>query len=167
MPVKNSKEVFILLLSHARQSTERAGFVFRELGEAAQNPEVRDALDAGDIAEKTLATLDEIFRLLGEKPISIGGRLQDVFLEDFRNDLTQIQSPEARRLFILMKADHLLHLHMGEYVSLIAASDVTGKYGLGMLLDGCLADLVAFAERTRRQIRNLTEMKVTTVGSGT
>lgn len=46
-----------------------------------------------------------------------------------------------------------MHLRIGEYMALIAASDVTGHYGVGVLLESCLADKLAFVERTRRLIR--------------
>jgi hypothetical protein len=38
-------------------------------------------------------------------------------------------------------------------VALIAMADVTGHFGVGVLLESCLADKVAFVERTRRLIR--------------
>ena len=49
---------------------------------------------------------------------------------------------------------------MGEYVALIAAADITGHFGVGVLLESCLADKLAFVERTRRLIRNLIEGKM-------
>ena len=52
------------------------------------------------------------------------GRLQDrVFLEDFRKELAEIESPVARHLFILAKANHLMHLRIAEYVALIETAD--------------------------------------------
>ena len=38
-------------------------------------------------------------------------------------------------------------------MALIAAADLTGHYGVGVLLETCLADKLAFVERTRRLIR--------------
>jgi hypothetical protein len=38
-------------------------------------------------------------------------------------------------------------------MALIAMADLTGHYGVGVLLESCLADKLAFAERTRRLIR--------------
>jgi len=38
---------------------------------------------------------------------------------------------------------------------------VTGHYGVGVLLESCLADNLAFVERTRRLIRKTIEVKVT------
>jgi hypothetical protein len=60
----------------------------------------------------------------------------------------------------LAKANHLIHLRIGEYVAMIAMADMTGHYGVGVLLESCLADKLAFVERTRRLIRNLIEGKV-------
>jgi ferritin-like metal-binding protein YciE len=85
--------------------------------------------------------------------MKVSGRLHDVFVEDFRKELAEIQSPEAKHLFILAKANRLIHLRIGEYVALIAAADLTGHYGVGVLLESCLADKLAFVERTRRLIR--------------
>ena len=161
MPVKNPRELFVLLLSHVRQGTERSEEVFRELGEIAQHPEIAEALKArAFVTQRTLEKLDEAFRLIGEKPVALSGRLQDVFVEDFRRELAEIQSPEAKRLFVLATANRLIHLRIGEYVALVAAADVSGNYGVGVLVESCLADTLAFVERTRRLIRNIVETRV-------
>jgi len=161
MQVKNRKEFFVLLLSHVRQGTERSARILQELSEVAQSPEIEEALSARTfVTQKTLATLDEAFRLIGEKPVALTNRLQDVFLEDFRRELEEIQSQEARRVYVLVKANHLMHLRIGEYVALVAAADMSAHYGVGVLLESCLADALAFAERTRRLIRNIVETKI-------
>jgi ferritin-like metal-binding protein YciE len=161
MPAKNPKEIFVLLLSHVRQGTERTTKILQELSEIAQHPEIRDALEArAFVSQRTLEKLDEAFRLIGEKPVSISGRLHDVFVEDFRKELAEIQSPEAKRLFVLAKANQLIHLRIGEYVALVAAADVSGHYGVGVLLESCLADTLAFVERTKRLVRNIIETRV-------
>ena len=77
-----------------------------------------------------------------------------MFVEDFRRELAEIQHPVAKQLFILAKVSHLIHLRIAEYVALVAAADVTGHYAVGVLLESCLADKLAFVERTRRLIRN-------------
>ena len=92
--------------------------------------------------------------------MKLTGRLQEIFAEDFRKELNEIQSPVARRLFILAKLTHLTHLRIGEYVVLTGAADLAGHYGVGVLLESCLADKLAFVERTRRLIRNIVEAKV-------
>jgi ferritin-like metal-binding protein YciE len=154
MPVKNPKEVFVLMLSGLRQGTERATKVFQELSQAIQDPDVKEALEARVfVSDKILGTIDEAFRLIGEKPVKVGDRLHDIFVEDFRKELAEIQSPEAKRLYVLIKASHLIHLRIGAYTALVAAADVTGHYGVGVLLESCLADELALVERTRRLIR--------------
>ena len=52
-----------------------------------------------------------------------------------------------------------MHLQVAEYVALIAMSDISGHFGVGVLLESCLADKLAFIERTRRLIRRTIESK--------
>jgi ferritin-like metal-binding protein YciE len=92
--------------------------------------------------------------------VKLEGKLHDVFVEDFRRELAEIKSPEAKRLYVLAKAMHLLHLRIGEYVALIAAADLTGHYAVGALLESCLGEKLAFVERTRRLIRERVAEKV-------
>ncbi len=161
MPVKDPKELFIMMLSDVRHGTERTTKLFQEMGTIAQDPDIKEALEARVfVSNKILATLDECFRLIGEQPVKLTGRLHDVFVEDFRKELAEIQSPVAKHLFILAKINHLIHLRIAEYVTLIATADMTGHYAVGLLLETCLADKLAFVERTRRLLRNIVEAKV-------
>ena len=161
MATRNPKEVFLMLLSDARRNTERSAAIYREISEMAENPDVKEALEArAFIADKNLETLDECFEMIEEKPVKLNGRLQEVFVEDFKRELAEIQSPAARHLYILAKASHLAQLRFAEYAMLIAASDVTGHYGVGVLLESVLADKLALLERDRRIIRHIIEGKV-------
>jgi ferritin-like metal-binding protein YciE len=161
MPITTPKELFVAMLSDVRHGADRTAKVYEELGQLAQNPEIKEALDARVfISAQISSRLDECFRIIGEKPVKASGRLHDVFAEDFRKELAEIQSPVAKRIFVLAKANHLMHLRMAEYVSLIAAADLTGHYAVGVLLESCLADKTAFAERTRSLIRKQLEQKV-------
>jgi ferritin-like metal-binding protein YciE len=163
MSVKNPHEVFVMLLSNVRQGTERTTKIFQEISQVAQNPDVKEALEArAFVAQRTLEKLDQCFKLIGEQPVKLNGRLMEVFVEDFRKELAEIESPVAKHLYILAKINHLIHLRIGEYVALIAAADMTGHYGVGVLLETCLAEKLAFVERTRRLIKNLIEQKVAT-----
>src|SRR5260370_26855520 len=90
------------------------------------------------VSERSLEKVNEAFRLIGEKPVSFSGRLEDILVEDFRKELSEIQSPEAKRLFVLATANRVIHLRIGEYVALVAASDLSGHYGVGVLLESCL-----------------------------
>jgi ferritin-like metal-binding protein YciE len=161
MPVNTPKEIFVRLLSDVRQGTERTTKVFQEIAQLAQDPDVKEALEARVfISDQILARLDQCFKLIGEQPVKLSGRLHDVFLEDFRRELAEIQSPVARHLFILAKAVHLIHFRIAEYVALTAAADLSGHYAVGVLLETCLADKLAFVERTRRLIRSVAETRL-------
>jgi hypothetical protein len=88
--------------------------IFKELSKIAERPDVKEALEARVfIADKIQATLDECFKLIGEKPVKFTGRLHDIIVEDFRKELAEIQSPVVRHLFILAKAKQLNHLRVG------------------------------------------------------
>ena len=161
MPVHNSKELFVRLLSGLRQGTERSTAIYQELRELAEDPDIQEAMEARIfVSEKVLETQDRCFELIGEEPVEINSRLQEVFFEDFRKERTEIQNPGAKHLFILAKATQLAHLRIAEYVALVAASDLAGHYGAGVLLETCLADELAFAERTRRLIRDIVENRI-------
>jgi len=161
MPARTPQETFLILLSHVREATERSTKIYDELGQAAQDPQVKEALEArAFVSQSVLAKLDQCFKMIGEQPTKLSGRLQEIFLEDFRKELNEIQSPAARRLFVLAKLVHLTHLRIGEYAALVAAADATGHCGVGVLLESCLADKLAFVERTRRLIRQVVETRV-------
>ena len=167
MPIKNPRELFVAVLSQVRHGTERSSAVYRELGELAQNSEIQEALAArAFVSQKTLEKLDEAFKIIGEKPVNVTGQLHDVFVEDFRKELAEIQSPEARRLFVLAKANHLSHMRTAEYATLVAAADLSGNHGVGVLLESCLADHLAFAERTRRLIHRVVEARIAARATG-
>lgn len=160
MPVNNHMELFVKLLSDVRQRTERISRIYEELGEVAQDPTIKEALQSrAFLQDKVLSSLDRCFKLIGHKPVPTTGRWQETFMEDFRRELAEIKSPAAKALFVLIKANHLMHASIGEYVALIAMADVTGHFGVGVLLESCLADKLAFVERTRRLIRHTMEIK--------
>ena len=94
------------------------------------------------------------------EPAKVNQRLHDVFIEDFRTELNEIQGPVARKLFVLAKASHLAHLQVASYMVLIAAADTLGHPGVGVLLESCLADKLSFMERTRHLIREQIAQKV-------
>jgi ferritin-like metal-binding protein YciE len=155
MSIKDPKELFIRMLSDVRRNAERSTAFYQELGDLAQDEQIKETLQARAlVAESILTRLNECFKLIGAQPAKLDGKIQDVFVEDFRRELAVIESPLARRLFVLAKLTHLLHLHIGEYVALTAAADVTGNHAVGLLLETCLADKLTFVERTRRLIRN-------------
>lgn len=162
MPVKDPKEVFLMVLSNVRRGTEASTKLYEELGDLAKDEEIKEVLNArAFISEGILKRLDECFRIIGAQPTKPEGKLHDIFVEDFRRELAAIESPEAKKLFVLIKASHLMHLRAGEYLALIAASDITGHHAVGALLETCLADKLALVERTRRLIRERVALRVT------
>jgi ferritin-like metal-binding protein YciE len=149
-----------MLLSEARQGTERSTNAYREISQVAQDPDIKEALESRAwISEKDLNAIDRCFELIGEKPVKLSGRVQEVFGEDFRRELAEITNPIARHFFVLARASQLTHLRIAEFVALVAAADVTGHYSVGVLLESCLADKLAFVERTRRIIGNIVAAK--------
>jgi len=161
MSVQNPKEVFVRILSDLRESTERSTKFYQELGQAANDPDIKEAMEArAFVAEKDLATLDQVFKNIGEKPVKGNARLQETMVEDFRKELAEIQNPKAKVLYVLMKANHLAHLRLAEYGVLVAASDISGHYGVGALLESAMSDKLSFIERNRRFIRNRFEHRM-------
>jgi ferritin-like metal-binding protein YciE len=160
MAVNNAKELFVKMLSDVRQRTEKTTKIYEELSELAQEENIKEALQSRAFLQgKDLASLDRCFELIGEKPVALNERLHDVFVEDFKRELAEIKAPAAKALFVVIKANHLVHLRIAEYVALIAMADVSGHLGVGVLLESCLADKLAFVERTRRLVRHAIETK--------
>jgi ferritin-like metal-binding protein YciE len=94
MAIKNPKDMFVHLLSDIRQGTERTSKVFQEISQAAQNPEIKQALEARVfISGQLLAKLDRCFQLIGEQPVKLSGRHHEVFVEEFHKELAEIRVP--------------------------------------------------------------------------
>ena len=160
MPIKTPKELFVMLLTDVRQGAEKAEKIYEEIGQLVQEPQIKEALQArAFVSGKVLATLDECFRLLGEQPAKLTGRLHETLVEDFRKELAEIQGPVAKRIFALVKLNHLAQFRVSEYRALIAAAEATGHHGVSLLLETCLAAKGAFVERTQRFLRELVEAR--------
>lgn len=167
MPIKTPKELFVMLLTDVRQGAEKAEKIYEEIGQLSQDPEVKEALQArAFVAGKVLATLDECFKILSEQPAKLTGRLQETLIEDFRRELAEIQGPVARRIFALVKLNHLAQFRVSEYRALIAAAEAVGHHGVSLLLETCLADKLVFAERTQRFLRELVATRIAERAAG-
>jgi len=154
-------DTFVRLLSHVRQTTDRSNTIYEELAKIAEGEEIKEALAARAFVRTTeLEKIDEAFRLIGKKPVELSGKIQEVFVEDFRREIAELTSPLVKKIFVLSKAIHLAHWRVGEWTALVAAADFTGNYAVGVLLETCLADDLAFAERSRRLLRKLAEAKL-------
>ncbi|HET7205240.1 MAG TPA: DUF892 family protein [Terriglobales bacterium] len=167
MPIKTPKELFLMILSDVRQGAEKAEKIYEEIGQLVQDPQVKQALQArAFVSGKVLATLDECFKILGEQPSKLSGRLQEALVEDFRKELAEIEGPVARRIFALMKLNHLAQFRISEYRALIAAAEAVGHHGVSLLLETCLAAKLTFAERTQRFLRELVETRMAERSAG-
>ena len=162
MPIKNPKELFIAMLSDVRQSAERMTAMLSELSNVAEDPQVTDGLEESEfVAGQTVAKLDQCFKLIGEKPLKLRGRVREVLIEETLKEATEISSPVARRLWVLSKGIQLIHLRIAEYIALIAAAEITGNQEVRALLESCLSDKMAAVDRGRRLIRTIVESKIT------
>jgi ferritin-like metal-binding protein YciE len=167
MPARNPKEVLLMLLSNVRNRAERQADIYQEIGKHADEPVIQETAEARALVSKQiLEKLDECFRIVGEKPTKPTGQLQEMFLEDFRKEVAEIQSPVAKRLFVLAKLTHLARLRAAEYEVLVAAADLAGHHNAALLLETCMADKLAFVERDRRLIRRLVETRVADRAAG-
>jgi len=72
MSVQNQKEIFVQLLSGLRQGTERSTKFYQELSQIAEDPDIKEALEARVfVSEKVLDTQDQCFKLIGEQPTKV------------------------------------------------------------------------------------------------
>jgi ferritin-like metal-binding protein YciE len=161
MAMQDPKELFVRLLSEVRQNEERSASILQEFSDAVEDPDIKEAIESRIfLKNQTVSTLDRCFKLIGEQPEKLSGRMQEVFVENFRQELDEIKGPLARTLFIAAKVNHLMHFRIAEYAVLTAMADLTGHYAVGSLLESCLADKLAFVERNRRGIRRLVEREM-------
>jgi len=167
MPIKTPKELFVMLLTDVRQGTEKAEKIYEEIAQLVQDPQIKEALQARAFASgRVVATLDESFRVLGEQPAKVSGRLQETLIEDFRRELAEIQTPVARRMFALVKLNQFAQFHVAEYRALIAAAEAVGHHGVSLLLETCLAIKLTFMERTQRFLKQFAEDRTSERAAG-
>jgi ferritin-like metal-binding protein YciE len=164
MPIKNPKQIFVLMLSDLRQGAEKSSSIFQNLAQFAEDPDIKQALEARFfVSQKVVETIDQCFKLIGEQPTQLSGtrtRIYDLLAEDFHKEIADIQDTRTRRFYILAKLNNLAHLRAAEYKTLIAAADVSGNYGVAALLETCLADKLALAERTQNWLRRIAETDI-------
>lgn len=164
MPLENPKELFVLMLTDVRQGSDKATEVFEELSKIAEDPDIKQSLEARMfVSKKVTETLDQCFAIIGEKPVKLPAtrsRMYEVLGEEFRTEIAEIKDQKTRRFFVLAKLNNLAHLRAAEYKTLIAAADMSGNYGVAALLETCLADKLALAERTQRWLRRLGEAEL-------
>jgi hypothetical protein len=158
MIIENPLQLFEHLLSEVRMGAENVTPVLLELSHAADDADIKEALEAPIfVSNKILDRLDQCFKLIGAQPTKQWGRLQDLFIQECRLQLANIRSQTAKRLYVLAKASQLIQLRIGEYAGAIECGEMTSHCGVRLLLETCHADDVSFIELTRRLIRNIVE----------
>jgi len=164
MSIKNPKQIFVLMLSDLRQGTEKTTSIFQKLAELAEDPDIKQTLEARIfVSQKVTETLDQCFKLIGEQPVPLSAtrtRIYEALAEDFKKEVADIQDTKTRRFYILAKLDNLVHLRAAEFKTLVAAADVSGNYGVAALLETCLADKLALAQRTQQWLRRIAETEI-------
>ena len=153
MQVNHLRTVFNQMLGTLRLSAEDCKKAFQELEQVVPDADVKDAMQSGVLlSDSVLSKISQCCEIVGQKPLTVHESLDEDFVKDFRRELAQIRSADARGLFVLAKASQLIHLHMGTEVALLASAQLAGHYRVGTLLEDCLEDKLAFVERTRRLI---------------
>ena len=161
MQVTNPKELFIRLLSDVHLHEERVSVLYRQLQELSTDPVINESLDALlFLNDKTISTIRKCFDTIGENPVPASSRLQDVFLDDFRNELNEIHTSTGKVIYAAARLNQLLHLRIGELASLVALSGVTGNNGIGLLLGSIFADKRAVIDQIRQRIRDLVDLQL-------
>jgi len=115
MTINDPIDAFVALLSHARSTTERSAKIYSELGELAENPDVKAALNARAFVQNgTLAKVDEAFKLIGKTPVEFPGKLTELMLRTFA-----LNSPRSKhlRLSAFMYFQKRSRSHTGELVN--------------------------------------------------
>ncbi len=162
MPIRDAEELFITVLSNVRAREERSLQVWQEMAQMAEREEVKDILETrGFLTKESIHNLDEVFRLLGKQPVQpTAVRLHDVFVEDFRREYNEIQSPALKALYVIHKARELVQMHLAAYTGLIAMSEYMGDISVSALLETNLAAEMVFVERAKLLIRVIGEAAV-------
>jgi len=158
MTIENPRQLFELLLGEARQRAEHLKPALQELSQTVDDVDIRESLEARIfVADKILDTLEQCLKLTGARAVTLTESFHDVFIEECRKTLAQIGSPIGRRLFILAKANQLIHLRIAEYTVVIECCEMTGYRGVRVLLETCRADDISFIRMIKRLMRNIVE----------
>ncbi len=153
MRVQTPMELFVLLLSSVRENAVLHSATLEHMIGLLQDSSVRDGLQPTYVAlDKTLAKVDRCFDVIRESPVAVRSDVYSVMMMEMRAALADINAPEVRRLYVLSKIHQLNYLRIGELLAVIAAADATEHRGLGVLLESCLVEKLAFMDATARLI---------------
>jgi len=150
MPIQSAEDLFLAGLSHLHRSEQRLLQAVEEMSQVAQDEEIKEVLDVrAYLTRQEISNIEKCFQLLGKQPVPPSSTFADVWVENVRRELSEIQSPTLKGLFILNKVRQIQDLHMGEYKALATMSGLMGNIPVTTLLEHNLRDKVEFVERTR------------------
>src|SRR3990172_12764248 len=126
------------------------------MSKVAENDKVKEALEVrGFLTKQAVSSIEECFRILGRQPSEPSTRFEEVWLENVRNVLKEIESPVLKGMYIIHKIRELQNLHVAEYRGLVAIAYLAENYPVATLLARNLADKVEFIDRTDELIREI------------
>jgi hypothetical protein len=158
MPIKEPKELFVKILSDLRQHEYGLTDTLKTVRENAQDQNIKEYFESlVYLSEKNVETIDKCFKMIKESPVKTDDKLKDLFLEDFKKEFNEIQSPFTKVVYFLAKANHLMNVRAGEWITAVAMSNISGNRGVGVLLESCFAQKLAFIKLARRRISTLIE----------
>ena len=156
MAIQNAEDLFVSMLSHLHASEGRLQRVCEEMSKVAENDNVKEALEVrGFLTKQAVSSIEECFRILGRQPSEPSTRFEEVWLENVRNVLKEIESPVLKGMYIIHKIRELQNLHVAEYRGLVAMAYLAENYPVATLLARNLADKVEFIDRTDELIREI------------
>src|SRR5690349_19406866 len=124
--INTPQELFVAMLSNVMHREEKLADILAHIAGVAQDADIKQAIDSRVfLREQMVSALYRCFKLIDAQPIKPETRLHDVFVEDFKREVAAIEGPLAKRLFVLAKINHLVHLHVGEYIAMTAMADIT------------------------------------------
>ena len=147
MPITTPRELCVSMLSELRHGSERSQKIYQELGNAAQNPEIKEALDARELVSSQIISrlVTSVFQtLLGRNRLRSITGLHDVFIEEvFARNFSEIQGRSPANSLSWQGPDHLAHLtgtgdRLASYRSDRGVGCAPRHPGVGVLLEELL-----------------------------
>jgi ferritin-like metal-binding protein YciE len=156
MAIQSGEDLFLTILSRVHESEKRLLSAVQELSHMAEDKYVKDMLDVrAFLTQQEVSNIEECFRLMGKQPVPTDTRFHEVWLEDTRRELQEIQLPILKGLYIVTAIHRIQNYHIAQYAALITMSEYAGYDAVTTLLRRNMADKMEFIERTNEFIREV------------
>ncbi len=156
MPIQNVEDLFVAMLSHLHNVESRLLTGVQELSQVVQDKDIKQAVETRIfLTKQDINNIEECFRILGKQPVKPTSRFAEVWVEDLRRELSEIQPPVLKTLYALGALRQIHNLHIAEYTSLIIMADLMHNLPVMTLLERNLEDKVMFINRTDALIREI------------